>query len=427
MAQASPELKRAKDNLLKELIRTSPKRFQAIVVDDNSSSSSDDDSEPMICENRRRARNLGYQPRHQCVSKGKVTHCESPQRTGRKWRKPSPARALLFSSSDESDSETYTEFTSTTTTTSTTSSSSSASSSPAPKKEKRVCPKCSKVLSSSSELSSSSSYESYSCDSSSSTYSSESYSCSSDDDSDFEPRITKVGNFGPSPIFKYFTALGSPKRTPYVENQLMKRGLEENRKAREPIRSPQVIISPRKPSPMLRSMVGKHSRIEDILCKRQEKLKAEQEAERKRIEEEALAKAKAEAEKARKEQVQKILDSIRAKQQNPRRYVAVYFNPKRRHHYSDDSDVDDSDSESCSYTTGCSDTDTCEDESSTSYSYSRRSYSSRHSYTDDESDDEELNAELGRLSKIAGKITRYGKKIKHMTNTSLSPKKHGRK
>ena len=421
MAQASPELKRAKDNLLKELIRTSPKRFQAIVVDDDSSSSSDDDSEPMICEKRRKARNLGFQPRAACVSKGKVTACESPVRCGRKWRKPSPARALLFSSSDESDSESYTEFTSTTASSTT---QSSSSSSPAPK-EKRVCPKCSKVLSSSSELSSSCSYESSSCDSSSCTYSSESYSCSSDDDSDFEPRITKVGNYGPSPIFKYFTALGSPKRTPYIENQLMKRGLEENRKAREPIRSPQVIISPRKPSPMLRSMVGKHSRIEDILCKRQEKLKAEQEAERKRIEEEALAKAKAEAEKARKEQVQKILDSIRAKQQNPRRYVAVYFNPKRRHHYSDDSECDDSDSESCSYATGCSDSESCEDESSTCYSYTK-SYSSRHSYTDDESDDE-LNEELGRLSKIAGKITKYGKKIKHMTNTSLSPKKHGRK
>ena len=417
MAQASPEIKRAKDNLLKELIKTSPKRMKAIVVEDMSSSSDSEEYEPMICENRRKCRNTGYQPRPACVKKGKVAAGEAPRKCGRKWRKPSPARALLFSSSDDSDSDSsYTEF-------STTGSECS---------EKRVCPKCSKVLSSSSELSYSSS-----CSYESSTYSSDSYSesydsgYSDDDDSDFDPlpRCSKVGHVGPSPIYKYFTALGSPKRTPYIENQLLKRNLEENRKLREPIRSPQVIISPRKPSPMLRSMAGKHSRIEDILCKRQEKLKAEKEAERKRIEEEALAKAKAEAEKARKEQVQKILDSIRAKQQNPKRYVAVYFNPKRHHHISDDSECDESDSESESYC--CSDDSEDYDECSSSsycYSYSsKRSYSSKHSYTDDESDDEELNAELGRLSKIAGKITKYGKKIKKMTNTSLSPKKHGRK
>lgn len=388
MTQASPELNRARGTLLKDLMRSSPKKFQAIVVEDQSSSESEDFDY--------NEKNAGAK-----VCGKKSASQQTKKATSKKWRKPSTTRALLFDSSDDdSDSESYTEFT----------------------EEQRVCPKCSKVLSSSSELESE--YEesetSESSYASSDDESDESYasytSDESDSDNEYVPQARASSK--PGPIFNYFTATGKPKRSPYVEKQMLKRSMEENRRLREPIRSPQVIVSPKRQTPLTRSLFSKHSKIDDIITKRQEKLKAAQEAEKKRIEEEALAKAKAEQVKARKDQVKKILDDLKAKQKNPHRYVAVFYNPKKHSQKYDDSSFDDSETDSESY---CSESeDSFDDESSYASSYaSKKSYES--------SDDDELEAELGKLTKIAGRLTMYGKKIKKMTNTSLSPKKRSHK
>ena len=91
--------------------------------------------------------------------------------------------------------------------------------------------------------------------------------------------------------------------------------------------SPIIIVSPTKLSPQRASSIAKQAQLEAKLARNAEKVARRREEERRRMEAEALAKARAQVERERKERVKRILEETRRKQEAKRSYVTVYYTP----------------------------------------------------------------------------------------------------
>ncbi|EAY20515.1 dentin sialophosphoprotein precursor, putative [Trichomonas vaginalis G3] len=341
MSKSISQAPNSKNALLKELIRTSPKKYTAILLSDSedegekkailiSDSELDDDEDEYA----------NTKAHKQDKYNNKNDHCRFDNKPRNQI-----ARGIDFSSDEDDDfdddDDTYTSFAesdysnqtgdysaySNSTYQSKTYSSYSGSavssqySHCSDYSEKKVCPRCSKVLSSDSYLSSEDESED---ESESLSSDSELNSDSFDDSSDsFE-----------LPVPKFNKTFDPRKELAKQRREAGNRAILEKRAKCENIPTPQVIVSPKKPSPMRLRKLSNLSKVDEIIQKRKEKLIKEKEAERKRMEEEAMKKAQEEMEQRRKESVKNLLESLGERKAHPQRYVALY----RRHRKYIDSD-----------------------------------------------------------------------------------------
>ena len=109
--------------------------------------------------------------------------------------------------------------------------------------------------------------------------------------------------------------------------------------------SPIIIVSPTKLSPQRASSIAKQAQLEAKLARNAEKVARRREEERRRMEAEALAKARAQVERERKERVKRILEETRRKQEAKRSYVTVYYTPDDDSESSYSSSTESSDDE----------------------------------------------------------------------------------
>lgn len=101
--------------------------------------------------------------------------------------------------------------------------------------------------------------------------------------------------------------------------------------------SPIIIVSPTKLSASKAKSIAKQAQVEAMLQRNAEKVAKRQEEERKRMEAEALAKARAQLEMERKERVKKILEEAKRKKEQKNSYVTVYYTPEESSSSDDES------------------------------------------------------------------------------------------
>lgn len=351
-------------NIIKELIRSSPKKYKAIVISD----SEDEDQKKAILisdsenyddnsytseynykmhNNNKKNKNYSdsyvedyntyatesdYQSNLSYTTNGDYTPSISTYST----------QSNLSYDSEQSYNDTYDPYSSCATY------NSNCSSNP------RICPNCSKVLSDSSYLTddsdASEDYESVY----DSVQNSESYVS---DNEDPIPYKSSKKRFDPRVELKQQRRATNTKR------------ILDNRLKCDDVPSPQVIISPRQPSPMRLAIKAKNKEVKSLLERCYENLVAKKAAEKQRREEEARKKAEEEIIRKRKKCVKELLEQLRIKKENPDRYISIYRRPVKCM-------VDDSDSylsNANSYYSDYSDdyySDDYEDYTYDSYAYS---------------------------------------------------------
>lgn len=120
------------------------------------------------------------------------------------------------------------------------------------------------------------------------------------------------------------------------EEKPKKRHHHHSKKSHSKTGSPVIIVSPTKLSASKAKSIVKQAQVEAMLQRNAEKVAKRQEEERRRMEEEALAKARAQLELERKERVKKILEEAKRKKEKKNSYVTVYYTPEESSSDSDD-------------------------------------------------------------------------------------------